>query len=434
MSGRFSPRATSWLDVPAEHHFPIQNLPFGVFEDDREPARIGVRIGDFALDLGALADAGLIDAERFPGGNLLDHLSISDARALREQVFDLLVEGAGRLRDDARSRERALIQIERVRMHRPFSVGAFVDFYASEHHATNVGKMFRPQGDPLLPNWKHLPVGYNGRASTVMPGDVAIVRPQGQFRPPGGGDLLFGPSRELDFELELGFFLGAGNALWQPIPPDRAEHHIFGLVLVDDWSARDVQRWEYQPLGPFLGKSFATTISPWVVTLDALAPWRVEGPKQDPEPLPYLRGAGAWHFDIHLEVALQTPAMSTPQTLTRSNARNLYWSFAQMLAHQTVNGTHVQEGDLYASGTVSGPTPDSLGCLLELTWNGERPVVMTETGETRTYVEDGDTVVLRGWCQGDGYRVGFGELRNRVYGSVEAWHGDAARAQVLETA
>jgi fumarylacetoacetase len=305
-------------------------------------------------------------------------------------------------------------------MMRPFSVGAFVDFYSSEHHASNVGKMFRPQGDPLLPNWKHLPVGYNGRASTVLPSGIPIVRPCGQSKPPDAETPVFGPSKALDFELEMGFFLGAESPFWRPIPADEADQFIFGLVLVNDWSARDIQAWEYQPLGPFLSKSFATSISDWVVTLEALEPWACDGPPQDPEPLAYLRTNQKWHYDIQLEVAIQTKRMTRPQTICRSNARHLYWSIAQQLAHQTINGTHVSEGDLYASGTISGPTPESRGCMLELTWRGQDPIVLHETGETRSWIEDGDTVIMRGWCDGTGYRIGFGELRTKVFGTLEA--------------
>lgn len=412
----------SWVEVPEEHHFPIQNLPFGVFSDDVEPDRIGVRIGDFVADLQYLASQGLIDGEMVPFTNVLDELVLSEVGELRRQVALLLDEANPTLRDDERVREKALIPISRVQMLRPFSLGAFVDFYSSEQHATNVGRMFRPQGEPLLPNWKHIPIGYNGRASTVMVSEIPIVRPNGQTKPANADAPVFGPTKELDFELEVGFFLGESSKIAQPISTQDAEQYIFGLVLVNDWSARDVQRWEYQPLGPFLAKSFATSISPWVVTLEALEPFLAEGPVQDPPPLPYLRTTESWHYDIHLEVALQTAQMSRPQVISRTNYRNLYWSMAQQLAHQTCNGTHVQTGDLYASGTISGTEPGSYGSMLELAWKGERPLVMQETGEERAFIEDGDTVIMTGWCQGDGYRVGFGELRTTVLPDVQAWY------------
>lgn len=432
LSRTTDPAAKTWVEIPAGTDFPIQNLPFGVFDDDIAPARIGIRIGDNVLDLQPLAEVNLIDRDLFPGGNLLDNFIGLDAIKIREQVFELLREDNGRLRDQGRLVDKALIPIHQVTMLRPMSIGAFVDFYASENHASNVGKMFRPQGDPLLPNWKHLPVGYNGRASTVYAGDIPIVRPRGQFKPPDAEAPIYGATRALDFELEVGFLLAQGNNPWHPIEVDSASDHILGLVLVNDWSARDIQSWEYQPLGPFLGKSFATTMSPWVVTLDALEPWAVHGAAQNPEPLPYLRGKLPWHYDLNLEVAIQTRKMTEPQTITRTNFRTMYWSIAQMLAHQTVNGTHVQEGDLYASGTVSGSEPGSFGSMLELTWRGSQPITMEETGETRAFLEDGDTVILRGWCQGDGYRVGLGELRNQVVGSVEEWHG-LAEAMMEET-
>lgn len=420
MNRTHDPQARTWVPHAPDTHFPIQNLPFGIVADDGGGQRIAVRVGDFALDLPALADHGLIDPEWVPHSNVLDYMRIEHLPLIREALFDLLAAGNPRLRDDARVRERVLLPLERLRTMRPFSIGAFVDFYSSEYHASNVGRMFRPTMDPLLPNWKHLPVAYNGRASSVLPSGVPIVRPKGQTKPADSDLPVFGPTRELDYELEIGFFLGQENPYWRPISTDEAESFIFGLVLVNDWSARDIQRWEYQPLGPFLSKSFATTISDWVVTLDALEPWAVDGPKQDPEPLPYLRCTQPWHYDIHLEVSIQSARMTQPQVVTRTNYRHMYWNMAQQLAHATVNGTHVSEGDLYASGTISGPDPDSLGCMLELTWKGERPITLEETGETRVFLEDGDTVVMTGWCQGDGYRVGFGECRAKVVADRDA--------------
>jgi fumarylacetoacetase len=296
----------------------------------------------------------------------------------------------------------------------PVDIPAFVDFYSGIHHASNVGRMFRPDMPPLLPNYRHLPVAYNGRASSVVASGVPIRRPRGQTKAPDAPMPSFGPTEELDFELELGFFIADGNELGEPIPIEQAERHMLGLVLVNDWSARDVQRWEYMPLGPFLAKSFATSISPWIVSLDALAPFRIAGEPQEPEVLPHLRQDAPGHFDIRLEVSVQTAAMHRPQLVSRSNARFLYWTFAQQLAHLTSNGANTEPGDLCATGTISGPDEGSYGSLLELTWRGQHKLTMEETGEERTFLEDGDTVIFTAFAQGDGYRVGFGELRGTV--------------------
>jgi fumarylacetoacetase len=297
----------------------------------------------------------------------------------------------------------------------PFVPGDYVDFYSSIEHATNLGKMFRPDQEPLLPNWRHLPVGYHGRASSVVVSGTPVVRPAGQLTS-SEGPPFHGPTRSLDIELEVGFVTGPGNELGRPIPIDEAREHIFGLVLVNDWSARDIQRWEYQPLGPFLGKSFATSVSPWVVTLDALEPYLTRPRTQDPEPLEYLRTGESWAVDLELEVLLRSAAMSAPQSISRTNFAGMYWTMAQQLAHVTVNGTNVRPGDLYASGTVSGPDPGSYGSLIELTWGGEQPI-MLEDGSERRFLEDGDTVILRGWCERDGQpRIGFGECVGTVVG------------------
>jgi fumarylacetoacetase len=306
-----------------------------------------------------------------------------------------------------------LVPADQVELVLPFAVGDFVDFYASEHHATNLGRMFRPDGDALLPNWKHLPVGYHGRSGTLVPSGASVKRPGGQIQR-GEDPPVYGPTRELDFELEVGFLTGSPNRAGEPIPIERARDHIFGLVLVNDWSARDIQRWEYQPLGPFLGKSFATSISPWVVTLDALEPYRVPATRQDPPPLPHLRLESDHAYDVNLEVALSTSRMKEPVALSRTNLRYVYWTIAQQLAHATSNGATAEPGDLFASGTISGPGPGSYGSLIELTWRGERPIELPD-GSTRTFLEDGDTVVMRGWCEAPGRpRIGFGELRGTV--------------------
>jgi fumarylacetoacetase len=414
MSFTVPPDARTWVDVAPDSHFPIQNLPFGLACEDDDTEAVVVRIGDYALDLCELSAEGAISTVDFPILHSLIDLDKDDLCRLREVAYDLLREDNPQLRDNPALREAALIPLEKVQMLVPVEIPSFVDFYSGIHHASNVGKMFRPDMPPLLPNYRHLPVGYNGRPSSVVPGGVPIYRPSGQFKGPDDEMPTFGPTRELDFELELGYFIGAGNEWGEAIPVEEAEDHILGVVLVNDWSARDVQRWEYQPLGPFLAKSFATSISPWLVTLDALEPFRVEGPEQDPQPLTYLRHGGLSHFDIQLEVALQTSRMTRPQVISRTNARHLYWSFAQQLAHQTSNGTPIEPGDLYATGTISGPEEGSFGSLLELSWRGSRPIRMEETGEERTFLEDGDTVIMTGYCQADGYRIGLGSLSTQV--------------------
>jgi fumarylacetoacetase len=295
----------------------------------------------------------------------------------------------------------------------PVDVGDYTDFYSSEHHARNVGTMFRGPENALQPNWKHLPVGYHGRASSVVLSGAEIRRPCGQTRPDDDAPPVYGPTNLLDFELEMGFFVGPGNPLGEPIAIDDTGDHIFGMVLVNDWSARDIQGWEYVPLGPFLGKSFATTISPWVVPMDALRPFRVAPPEQDPEPLDYLQGDGDAAYDIQLNVGLQTPSMDAPHTVCETNFRMMYWTMRQQLAHHTVNGCNARPGDLLASGTISGPTEDSYGSMLELSWRGSDPVALPN-GETRTFLEDGDRVVMSGHAQGDGYRIGFGTAEGTV--------------------
>ncbi|AIE85059.1 fumarylacetoacetase [Fimbriimonas ginsengisoli] len=416
MSLVIPPDAKSWIAVDPDSHFPIQNLPFGLAarEDDNET--VVVRIGDFAVDLCQLSACGLLPEEDFPVLHSLIDLDREDISHLRRLVYELLKEDNPTLRDDKELCSEALIPIDQVDMLVPVEIPAFVDFYSGIHHASNVGRMFRPDMPPLLPNYRHLPVAYNGRASSVIPSEVPVRRPKGQTKGADDPVPVFGPTKELDFELELGFFLSEGNDLGEPIPIGSAEDHILGVVLLNDWSARDVQRWEYQPLGPFLAKSFATSISPWIVSLDALEPFRVEGAPQEPDVLPHLQPSKPSHYDIHLEVAIQTEKMTQPQVLSRSNAKYLYWSFVQQLAHQTSNGTNTEPGDLYGTGTISGPAEGTYGSLLELSWRGQRPIKMTETGEERTFLEDGDTVIITGYCQGDGYRVGFGELRTTVMG------------------
>jgi fumarylacetoacetase len=332
---------------------------------------------------------------------------------VRARVSELLRADVPTLRDDAALRARCVLPLGAVSLHLPARIGDYTDFYSSRDHATNVGVMFRGRENALMPNWLHLPVGYHGRASSVVVSGTPVRRPRGQMLPPGGEQPVYGPCRLLDFELEMGFFVaGPGNALGEPIPVTAADDHIFGLVLVNDWSARDIQAWEYQPLGPFNAKNFATSISPWVIPYEALQPFRLPAPAQDPEPLSYLRGAGLGGYDVQLEVALR-PADGQPQTICRSNTKYLYWTMQQQLAHHTITGCNLRPGDLLASGTISGPDKSSWGSLLELTWRGRDPIALDSGGE-RTFLADGDTVVMSGWCQGDGYRVGFGEVAGEV--------------------
>jgi fumarylacetoacetase len=405
------PSLRSWVMVPEDSDFPIQNLPLGQIDRGGNDLAAAVRIGDHVLDLRGAADAGVLDVPR--GGLTLLHgllfLERPKWRALRERVSELLSDP--RHRAAVAPHVRPVADVEVLL---PVRVRDYVDFYSSIEHATNLGRMFRPHQEPLLPNWRWLPVGYHGRGGTIVPSGAPVHRPRGIVR---RGDAVpaYEPSGQLDVELEMGFLTGgAPNRPGEPIPIDRAGQHIVGLVLVNDWSARDVQAFEYQPLGPFLGKSFATSISPWIVTLDALAPYRVPGPGQDPPPLPHLRTDEPWAFDIELEMALQTPGMPEPATISRTNLRHLYWSMAQQLAHATSNGASAQPGDLFATGTISGADPGTQGSLIELTWGGERPLELPD-GSTRTFLEDGDTVVLRAWAGGDGRpRIGFGECRGTI--------------------
>jgi fumarylacetoacetase len=416
------PALRSFVHVAADSHFPIQNLPYGVFRPAAGVTpRVGAAIGDFILDLGVLEERGffkttaLRDCRVFVQPALNDFLSLgrtawSEARAV---ISRLLRHDEPTLRDDPVLREHALRPLAGVDLLLPAVIGDYTDFYSSREHATNVGVMLRGPDNALQPNWLHLPVAYHGRASSVVISGTDVRRPRGQTKADDAPAPTFGPSRSLDFELEMAFFVGPGNELGRPVPISDAAEHIFGMVLLNDWSARDIQRWEYVPLGPFLAKNFATSISPWVVPLEALEPFRTAGPHQDPEPLPYLRSPGDWAYDVQLEVWLQGEKMQQPQRICRSNARHLYWNICQQLAHHTVNGCNLRPGDLLASGTISGPTPDSYGSLLELAWKGTKPLTFPD-GEKRTFLQDGDRVTMTGWCQGDGYRVGFGEVTGSV--------------------
>jgi len=417
------PRLRSFVDLPEDHLFPLENLPWGVFMREGGAPAIGVRLGDLVVDCAALEEAGLFSGERLSGVRVFAHGSLNALMGLgrpawqeaRRALQHLLAADTPTLRDDAALRDRALVPLEDVTMLMPAHVGDYTDFYASRPHATNVGTMFRGAENALQPNWLHLPVGYHGRASSVVVSGTDVVRPSGQLKPEDGPP-TFGPSRLMDFELELGAFVGPGNALGEPVPIGQAGEHLFGLALVNDWSARDIQKWEYVPLGPFLGKSFATSVSPWVTPLEALAPFRVEGEAQsgeNPEPLAYLRQEGPRVFDLHLEVLLRPAGAAEAAVIARSNARHLYWSFEQQLAHHTVNGCNLRPGDLLASGTISGPEPGQYGSLLELTWRGTQPLRLPG-GAERRFLEDGDTVTLRGWGEREGVRIGLGEVHGTL--------------------
>lgn len=416
----------SFVDIKPDSDFSLQNLPYGIFSPPTgEPPRVGVAVGEWVLDLAVLAEAGLLATLPFAGTAVFRQSSLNALMAggrpfwqpTRAAIQSLLREDNPTLRDNLRVRQAAFWPQTAVTMHLPASIGDYTDFYSSLEHARSVGTMFRGPDNALMPNWRHLPVAYHGRASSVLLSGSPIRRPNGQTQKQPNTNPVFGPSQELDFELEAGFFVGPGNTLGQPIPITQAADHIFGLVLVNDWSARDIQRWEYQPLGPFLSKSFATSISPWVVTLEALAPFRQSGPVQEPTPLPHLQRAADWSLDIHLEAHIRGADMITPVTVSRANHGYLYWDICQQLAHHTSNGCNVRPGDLLASGTISGPTADSAGSLLELTWRGTQPIHLAD-GQTRTYLANGDEVILTGWCQGDGYRVGFGEVRGQILPAI----------------
>jgi fumarylacetoacetase len=412
------PSLRSFVDVAPRSDFPIQNLPYGVFSTAAEPSpRIGVAIGEYVLDLALLQNEGLFD---LPAG-VFAQASINAFMALgpavwsrtRARISELLRHDHAELRDNAALRARALVPRDHVTLHLPLEVKGFTDFYSSKEHASNVGTMFRDKSNPLLPNWLHIPIGYNGRASTVVVSGTKIRRPRGQLKPPSAELPSFGPCKRLDFELEMGVVIGQSSPMGEMLTEAQAEAMIFGFTLLNDWSARDIQQWEYVPLGPFQAKAFATSISPWIVTREALAPFRVQGPAQDPAPLPYLQQQGANNYDLALEVGLRTAAMNADARICATNFKYMYWSSVQQLVHHASSGCAMSVGDLLGSGTISGPDKDSRGSLLEISWNGAEPFDLPG-GETRSFLEDGDSLTMRGWCEGDGYRVGFGEVEGTI--------------------
>jgi fumarylacetoacetase len=418
------PKLRSFIEVDPSSDFPIQNLPYGVFFTPEQPdLRVGVAIGDFVLDLAALEKAGLIRFENASG--VFAQPSLNAFMALgrkvwsktRARISELLRHDHPEFRDNMELRRHALIPRNFAGMHMPIAVQGFTDFYSSKEHATNVGIMFRGKDNALMPNWLSIPIGYNGRASTVVVSGTPIRRPRGQLKPPTADAPVFGPCKRLDFELEMGVVIGQASAMGEMLTEQQAEEMIFGFTLLNDWSARDIQAWEYVPLGPFQAKAFGTSISPWIVTREALEPFRVKGPAQDPQPLAYLQQKGAQNYDLRLEVDLRAEKTAQAATITRTNFKYMYWSSVQQLVHHASSGCAMNVGDLLGSGTISGPEKSERGSMLELSWGGAEPLDLGG-GVQRSFLEDGDSLTMRGWCQGNGYRVGFGEVEGTILPSA----------------
>ncbi|MGA9639218.1 fumarylacetoacetase [Flavobacterium sp.] len=410
----------SWLSVPENSDFPIQNIPFGVFLTKENIVTVGTRIGDYAIDLGALQQMNY-----FSGIELTDDMFMQDTlndfisdgkktwRLVRNRIADIFDDNNPKLRDNNKHKDIVIFNILDVEMQLPVLIGDYTDFYSSKEHATNMGKMIRDPKNPLLPNWVHMPIGYHGRSSTIIPSGISVHRPMGQTLPHGENSPVFGPARCVDFELETAFITTDTNIMGEIIPINEAEDYIFGMVLLNDWSTRDIQKWEYIPLGPFLSKNFATSISPWIVTMDALEPFRTSSPKQNPSPLPYLQQKGKHSFDIHLEVAIQPEGIETPTIVSKSNFKYMYWTMNQQLTHHTSNGCRVNSGDMMGSGTISGPTKESYGSMLEITWGGKEPIKLND-GTERKFINDNDTVIMKGFCKNSQVRIGFGEVSSKL--------------------
>ena len=417
MSHPNDPKLRSFIDVSPTSDFSIQNLPYGVFSARGLAPRIGVAIGDDILDLWELEQDGRLKVEpgtfAVPSLNAFMHQGAKVWSQTRARISELLRADHPELRDNDELRKLALVPMREAKLHLPIAVSGYTDFYSSKEHATNVGVMFRGKDNALQPNWLHMPIGYNGRVSTVVVSGTKVKRPRGQLKPPNADSPGFGPCRRLDFELEMGVVIGQPSAMGEMLNEAQAEAMIFGFVMLNDWSARDIQQWEYVPLGPFQAKAFATSISPWVVTREALEPFRLHGPEQTPAPLPYLKQALPNNYDLELDVALRTGEMNTAQNICRTNFKYMYWSSVQQLVHHASSGCAMNVGDLLGSGTISGPEKHQRGSLLEISWNGAEPIDLPG-GAKRTFLEDGDQLVMRGWCQGDGYRVGFGEVEGTI--------------------
>ena len=420
-----NPDLRSWIEVSEESDFPIQNIPFGIVKPEGKEPRPASRIGDKVIDLGALTDLGFFDDLEILNHGVFFAPVLNDLIALgkpiwsavRNRISELFEENNELIRDNEDFKNACLYNIFDVEMMLPVEVGDYTDFYSSIEHATNVGTMFRDPDNALLPNWKHIPVGYHGRSSSIVISGTNIHRPLGQTKPDSSEVPLFGPSKLVDFELETAFITGKGNMLGNSIPIDKTDNYIFGMVLFNDLSARDIQKWEYVPLGPFLAKNFGSVISPWIVTMEALQPFRVQGPVQEPEVFPYLKLEGKNNYDINLEVSI-TPENSEETIVCNSNFKYMYWNMYQQLAHQTVNGCNVNVGDMYASGTISGPTPNSYGSMLELSWKGTKPLKLQD-GSERKFIHDNDTITMRGYCKNDKYRIGFGESVTKILPAKE---------------
>ena len=413
------PKLKSFILVDPTSDFPIQNLPYAVFSaKDGLAPRVGVAIGDYVLDLWELEQDSRLDVGTlgvFSGSSLNAFMALGPTvwSRTRARISELLRYDHPELRDNEKLRKRALVPMADVTLHLPIAVSGYTDFYSSKEHATNVGVMFRGKDNALQPNWLHMPIGYNGRASTVVVSGTEVRRPRGQLKPPTADVPSFGPCKRLDFELEMGVVVGQASAIGEMLTEKQAEEMIFGFVILNDWSARDIQQWEYVPLGPFQAKAFATSISPWLVTREALEPFRLHGPAQDPQPLEYLRQALPNNYDMQLAVALRPVAMNEAANISRTNFKYMYWSSVQQLVHHASSGCAMNVGDLLGSGTISGPEKDQRGSLLEISWNGTEPLELPG-GVKRTFLEDGDSLVMRGWCQGDGYRVGFGAVEGTI--------------------
>ena len=413
-----NPALSSWISVPSNSDFPIQNIPFGIFQTSEKTARMATIIGDTVIDLAVLAQAGYFndlnfDTKVFEQSYINDFMALgkSVTRAVRDRISDLFEKDNTELPGNSALLADLLQPSSSVQMLLPVQIGDYTDFYSSREHATNVGTMFRDPDNALLPNWLHLPVGYHGRASSIVVSGTDIHRPKGQQKPVDAPP-VYGPCKLLDFELEMAFVIGQQTSMGETISTEAAEDYIFGITLFNDWSARDIQKWEYIPLGPFLAKNFASTIAPWIVTLDAVEPFRTDGYDQDPEVLPYLKYEGKRNYDIKLQVAIQ-PEKGAEKVVCDSNFKHMYWTMTQQLAHHTVNGCNVNVGDMCASGTISGPTPDSYGSMLEISWRCTKPVDMPD-GSQRKFIQDGDTVVMRGWGESKGVRIGFGECSGKI--------------------
>jgi len=414
------PRLKSWLPIDPSSDFPIQNLPFGIFKREGKLPRACVAIGDCVIDLAEAALAGYmkelnVNLQIFENDYLNPVMGMGKekCRMLRQIVSDMMNADNPELRDRPDLQKKIIHKRSEVQLQMPVRIGDYTDFYSSIDHATNVGTMFRDPANALLPNWKHLPVGYHGRSSSICISGHSFYRPKGQTKAADAPLPSFGPTKALDFELELGFIIGRPSIMGDTISTEAADDYIFGMVLFNDWSARDIQTWEYVPLGPFLAKNFASTLSPWIVTLDALEPFRAEGYKQDPPVLPYLQYTGNKNLDIPLEVSILGKDSKEETIVSRSNYKYMYWTMEQQLAHHTVNGCNINIGDLMASGTISGPEPSSFGSMLELTWRGTKPLKLKD-GSERKFIEDGDTVIIRGHAERNGVRIGFGECKATV--------------------